>query len=104
MSVAVTSDESILEKQEIEIQYGLSAFSALKTVLDSKGIPFEYTGSVGRKTVYITAIDGLREKSDGLSSGWKYRVNGQSPSKSSCAYVLENGDFVEWYFAKDIGE
>jgi hypothetical protein len=48
--------------------------------------------------VYVYSIDGLAEKDAGSSSGWKYYVNGSEPTMPCSAYVLGEGDSVEWRY------
>lgn len=48
--------------------------------------------------VYVSAIGGLAEKEHGGGSGWVYSVNGADPGVSCSAYVLKDGDAVEWFY------
>lgn len=48
--------------------------------------------------VYVSAIGGLAEKEHGGKSGWVYSVNGADPGISCSAYVLKDGDAVEWFY------
>jgi len=45
-------------------------------------------------------IDRIGRYPSGGSSGWVYKVNGVSPLVGAADYVLEDGDYVVWYFAK----
>lgn len=48
--------------------------------------------------VYVTSIGGLAEKQHGGSSGWMYAVNGVRPNRSCSAYVLKDGDNIQWAY------
>ncbi|WP_165248475.1 DUF4430 domain-containing protein [Adlercreutzia sp. ZJ141] len=48
--------------------------------------------------VYVSAIGGLAEKEHGGTSGWVYSVNGVEPAMSCSAYVLADGDVVQWRY------
>jgi hypothetical protein len=53
---------------------------------------------------YVSAIDGLREKQYGATSGWSYKVNGESPQVSAANYPLRDGNFVEWFYVRSVSE
>lgn len=50
---------------------------------------------------YVTAVDGIREKSAGASSGWVFGVNDKPGQVGAAAYELKDGDRLEWRFEKD---
>lgn len=50
---------------------------------------------------YVSAINGLREKAYGATSGWMYSVNGSVPMMSCGDYFLSSGDNVYWYYVGD---
>ena len=50
---------------------------------------------------YVSAINGLREKAHGVTSGWMYSVNGAVPMISCGDYYLSSGDSVYWYYVGD---
>lgn len=50
---------------------------------------------------YVSAINGLREKAYGATSGWMYSVNGATPMISCGDYYLSSGDSVYWYYVGD---
>ncbi len=50
---------------------------------------------------YVSAINGLREKAYGATSGWMYSVNGATPMLSCGDYYLSSGDSVYWYYVGD---
>ncbi|MEW5897602.1 MAG: S-layer homology domain-containing protein, partial [Bacillota bacterium] len=53
---------------------------------------------------YVAAIDGLREKQHGATSGWSYKVNGEIPQLSAASYLLHDGDYVEWFYVRSVSE
>ncbi|WP_214847817.1 DUF4430 domain-containing protein [Exiguobacterium sp. s193] len=50
---------------------------------------------------YVTAVDGIREKSAGASSGWVFGVNDKPGEVGAGSYQLKDGDQLEWRFEKD---
>jgi hypothetical protein len=47
-----------------------------------------------------TLVTGMGGKENGTGKEyWQYKVNGVMPQIGASAYVLKNGDTVEWYFA-----
>jgi len=68
-------------------------------VLESTDLTLTFEGS--GEMVYVTAVEGIREKSAGGASGWVYGVNGKPGDVAAGLKVLENGDEVEWRFEKN---
>ena len=79
------------ETQETETQ--TKETTALSSVCSSNGVSLKY-----QSKSYIQAIGGLAEKDCGGSSGWMYRVNGETPNKGASKYTLSDGDRIEWYY------
>ncbi len=52
---------------------------------------------------YIYSINSLAERDCGSTSGWIYRVNGVVAQKACSAYVLSDGDKVEWIYTTNGG-
>ena len=52
---------------------------------------------------YVAGIHYLYEYDFGDLSGWMYHVNGTAPSVCSDAYVLADGDVIEWLYSCEIG-
>lgn len=86
----------IYAARQVTFREGESVYDVLKreTAQLQPGIT-SYKNSF-YNTVYITSIQGIRERDCGDTSGWMYRVNGQSPGMSCSAYRLKDGDRVEW--------
>jgi len=53
---------------------------------------------------YVAAVDGLREKQYGPTSGWCYRVNGEVPLVGAADYRLRPGDAVVWFYVRSARE
>ncbi|MGG1639149.1 DUF4430 domain-containing protein [Paenibacillus sp. NRS-1760] len=85
----------------VTLKQGDTAFTALKRVLEEKGVSFKYIGS--DSSIYVQAIGGLAEFDHGEKSGWMYSVNGTFPQISAGSYVLKKGDNVRWQYTKDLG-
>lgn len=83
----------IIEAESITLEKGATVFDALSSVCSSNGVSLKY-----QSKAYIQAIGGLAEKDCGGSSGWMYRVNGESPMKAASKYTLSDGDRIEWYY------
>ncbi len=83
----------IIETESLTLEKGATVFDALSSVCSSNGVSLKY-----QSKAYIQAIGGLAEKDCGGSSGWMYRVNGESPMKAASKYTLSDGDRIEWYY------
>lgn len=53
---------------------------------------------------YVAAVDGVREKQYGPTSGWCYRVNGEVPLVGAADYRLRPGDAVVWFYVRSARE
>lgn len=83
----------IIETESITLKKGSTVFDALNNVCSSNGVSLKY-----QSKAYIQSIGGLAEKDCGGSSGWMYRVNGETPMKAASKYTLSDGDRIEWYY------
>lgn len=83
----------IIETESITLKKGSTVFDALSSVCSSNGVSLKY-----QSKAYIQSIGGLAEKDCGGSSGWMYRVNGETPMKAASKYTLSDGDRIEWYY------
>ena len=84
---------------QLEMNNNETAYSLLqRTGLDIAIATYsQYAG------VYVSAINGFGEFSDGPNSGWMYKVNGAFPDYSSSLYTLKDGDKVEWVYTRNLG-
>lgn len=83
----------IIEKESITLKKGATVFDALSSVCSSNGVSLKH-----QNKAYIQSIGGLAEMDCGRSSGWMYRVNGETPMKGASKYTLSDGDRIEWYY------
>ena len=83
----------IVEKTSLTLEKGATVFDALSSACSSNGVSLKY-----QSKSYILAIGGLAEKDCGGSSGWMYRVNGETPMKGASKCTLSDGDRIEWYY------
>ena len=85
---------------ELEMNVNETAFSLLqRTGLSIRTATYpQYAG------VYVEAINGFGEFSDGPLSGWMYSVNGVFPGYSASLYTLKDGDVVAWVYTRDLGD
>lgn len=89
----------LLANEMISVEENSSAFHALENVCAKYQMPIQTSGF--GKFVYVQAIGDLKEKAYGAQSGWKYSVNGQYVGSSAGAYILQDGDVMEWYYEHD---
>ena len=52
---------------------------------------------------YVQGINSLFEFDHGPESGWLYSVNGEYQGMGCDAYILQDGDYVEWRYTLDFG-
>lgn len=83
----------IIETESLTLKKGATVFDALSSVCSSNGVSLKY-----QNKAYIQSIGGLAEMDCGRSSGWMYRVNGETPMKGASKYTLSDGDRIEWYY------
>ncbi|MGI5939965.1 MAG: DUF4430 domain-containing protein [Thermoleophilia bacterium] len=102
VKAGLVSNRTILGRQTVKFKNGETVFVVLKRLLGSKGIPMTFDGSSG--SAYVARINGLAEFDGGPASGWMYNVNGQYPNCSCGAYVLKDGDAVEWHYTCSRGD
>jgi hypothetical protein len=96
VKAGLVSNRTILDRQTVKFKDGETVFTVLKRLLDNKGIPMASDGS--GNSAYVVHINGLAEFDGGPASGWMYSVNGWYPNYSCGAYVLKEGDAVEWRY------
>lgn len=102
VKAGLASNKTILGRQTVKFKDGETVFSVLKRLLGNKGIPMTFEGS--SSSAYIVRINGLAEFDGGPDSGWMYNVNGWYPNYSCGAYVLKDGDAVEWRYTCSQGD
>lgn len=80
--------------KSVSLQGGDTAYSVLKQSGASVSAEKSQYG------LYVKGINGRFEFDEGPASGWKYSVNGSSPSKSADKCSVSKGDVVKWYYVK----
>ncbi|MBQ7699035.1 MAG: DUF4430 domain-containing protein [Clostridia bacterium] len=93
-------DKEMIPPQKVEIEENDTAYSVLIRICRQKGLTVVNNGS--KINPYISGIGDLYEASYGPTSGWGYKVNGKAPSVGSGAYVLNDGDVLEWLYVPDV--
>lgn len=89
------TEETLFHEKSVCLEDGATVLDALEaTELD-----IESVGS-GEMT-YVTAIDGIQEKSAGQSSGWVYAFNGSPGDEGAGAKEVESTDIIQWRFEED---
>ncbi|MCC5893237.1 MULTISPECIES: DUF4430 domain-containing protein [Exiguobacterium] len=89
------TEETLFHEKSVCLEAGATVLDALQaTELD-----IESVGS-GDMT-YVTAIDGVEEKSAGQSSGWVYAFNGSPGDEGAGAKEVESEDIIQWRFEED---
>lgn len=97
INVIITGVDGVMAQDYVEFEEGMSAYDALKILADNYEMTVKISG-IGQD-VYVKGINGLMEFDYGGQSGWKYKVNGAYPSLGAGAYILKDGDQVEWIYS-----
>lgn len=100
-TISVIGDSArgtILSSTKVALNTGDTPYSLLVRQLGSK-VSTDGSGS----SLYVKAIDGLAEYDRGPLSGWIYFVNGAYQNVSAGAYILSNGDTVNWRYTTNGG-
>ena len=78
-----------------------TVWDALKQVLDEKGYSYSASDDNQYGSVYISAINGLAEFSNGPNSGWMYTFNGTHPNRGVSAYYLKDNAKIVLHYTDD---
>ncbi|MRN51501.1 S-layer homology domain-containing protein [Paenibacillus monticola] len=100
-TISVVGDSArgtILNSTKVALNAGDTPYSLLVRQLGNK-VTTDGSGS----SLYVKAIDGLAEFDRGPLSGWIYFVNGAYQNVSAGAYILSNGDTVNWRYTTNGG-
>jgi hypothetical protein len=93
VTVMVTKDfgQELILAQEIELEEGTDAMTALKAVAE---VETKYGGG------FVEAINGLSSEYEGGNKkrDWLYYINGISLSLGAKDYILQDGDVEHWDF------
>ena len=82
---------------------GESVFDVLLRAARAAGLHLEFEKTPLYGGVYVEGIGNLYAFDGGELSGWVYAVDGVFPEVSASAYVLADGDTVEWIYTCDLG-
>ncbi len=94
----IPKDGIILDKYEIIIDKGQSAYDQLIAAVKANSLKLD--GSPG----YIAGIENIYEFDFGDLSGWMFRVNGAFSDVGCGEKILQEGDYTEWLYTKDLGK
>lgn len=100
----IPADGVVLGQTEATFSDGETAVDLLKRVCQDQGIHLELSTTPGYGSTYVKAVGNLYEFDCGERSGWLYQVNGQVPDVACSAYVLQEGDAVEFLYSCAWGE
>lgn len=78
-----------------------TVWDALKQVMDEKGYSYSASDDNQYGSVYISAINGLGEFSNGPNSGWMYTFNGTHPNRGVSAYYLKDNAKIVLHYTDD---
>lgn len=95
------ADGILLDGLTVHLPEGATVYDALQAAARRAGFAVEATGLPG--SMYVRGIAGLREFDAGELSGWVYRLNGETISRSCDGVPVENGDTLVWVYTLDLG-
>ena len=94
----IPAEGIILQRTEVTIDRGQNALDQLVAAAKKYTIQIELKGG------YVAGIANIYELDHGDLSGWMFRVNGEFSSVNANELTLNEGDFVEWLYTKNIGK
>lgn len=97
----IPKDGTVLPATEFSISEGDTVYDVLIEACKTNKIHMEKSGAEGM--IYIVGIGYIYEFDFGDLSGWKYYVNGQSPSIGCDQYALKDGDSIKWLYSLELG-
>ena len=97
-------DGVIFPETTVYFREGESVYDVLVREMMNAKIHMESENTPMYKSAYIEGIANLYEYDCGPLSGWMYKVNGEFPNYGCSAYVLSDGDRVEWVYTCDLGK
>ncbi|MDP4086973.1 MAG: DUF4430 domain-containing protein [Bacillota bacterium] len=90
--------KGILSSSKVTIKGGETIFDVLLHATKNAGIQVDYDG--GGATAYVNGIDNIYEFDYGPKSGWMFKLNGVSITKSSGLVKIKAGDRIECYYTQ----
>lgn len=98
----IPTDGAILPTVTVAIEANTTVYDVLAEVTAKNKLQLETNGTA--EGIYVEGIQYIYEFAYGDLSGWVYRVNGVRPSVGCSAYVLTDGDKIEWLYSCALGE
>jgi hypothetical protein len=92
----------ILPKTKVNFNDGDTVLNVLLKAAKKKNIVVEHRGSGAM--AYIEGIDNIYEFDYGPKSGWNFKLNGTTISKSSGIINVKKDDVIEWVYSEDFTE
>jgi hypothetical protein len=92
----------ILPKTKVNLNDGDTVLNVLLKAAKKKNIVVEHRGSGAM--AYIEGIDNIYEFDYGPKSGWNFKLNGTTISKSSGIINVKKDDVIEWVYSEDFTE
>jgi hypothetical protein len=92
----------ILPKTKVILHEGDTVLDVLLKATKKKNIIVEHSGSGAM--AYIEGIDNIYEFDYGPKSGWNFKLNGTTFSKSSGIVNVKKDDVIEWIYSEDFTE
>lgn len=98
------ADGILMPLTEFSVSEGENALELLYDAVKAYGLQIEVDGVSGDvvETAYVRGIASLYEFDFGDLSGWSYEVNGTRPSVGCGAYLLHDGDRIEWVYTIEL--
>jgi hypothetical protein len=92
----------ILPKTNVTLSEGDTVLDVLLKAAKKKNLLVEHSGSGAM--AYIEGIDNIYEFDYGAKSGWNFKLNGITISKSSGIVKVKKDDRIEWSYSEDFTE
>ena len=83
-----------VENAPFSVEEGTNVLDATQIYCVSNDIDIEIGGSGD----YVTSLMGVSEKDMADTTGWIFKVNGESGSLGADEEILEEGDEISWEF------
>ncbi len=100
----IPADGVILSARTVTFTEGETVYDVLRRACRDAGVPLDAVYSPAYGTAYVKGINNIYEFDCGNLSGWKYCVNGVYPNYGCSAYVLKEGDVIQWNYTCDMND
>ncbi len=97
----IPADGVILPPTAFAFAEGDTVFDVLTRAARQHRLQLDASGGEGMR--YVAGLNHLYEQAYGELSGWMFFVNGQSASRSSDQYRLQDGDVISWQYTCEMG-